>query len=150
MKGLFERDNKLYVRKVYKNSAGKRKYIWRRVQSRTDAKSVMREIENDLASGTESFENSDSLNSYLDKQLSMMNGTISARTNDAYSHLLRLYFRPALGKKRLSSIKPMDIQTVITELSGRGLSSRTIRFAHFLCIWRNNLKPTREYRPKNG
>lgn len=74
LKGLFERDNKLYVRKVYKNSAGKRKYIWRKVESRTDAKRVLREIENELERGTESFENRDTLNAYLDKWLLMTKG----------------------------------------------------------------------------
>ena len=70
MKGLFESENKLYVRKVYKNAAGTRKYICRRVQSRTDARNVMCDIENDLAHGTESFENCDSLNSYLERYTS--------------------------------------------------------------------------------
>jgi hypothetical protein len=67
VKGLVQREEKLYVRKVYKNSAGKRKYIWRKVESRTDAKTVLREIENELARGTESFENRDTLDSYLDE-----------------------------------------------------------------------------------
>ena len=57
MKGLFERNGKLYVRKVYRDSTGKRKYIWRKVESRTDAKNVVREIENELTNGTQSFEN---------------------------------------------------------------------------------------------
>ncbi len=132
MKCLFERDNKLYVRKVYKNSAGKRKYIWRKVESRTDAKRVLREIENDLERGTDSFENRDTLNAYLDKWLLMSKGTISDRTHGDYESLLRLYFRPALGKKRLSSVKPMDIQNVITDMSSRGLSPKTIHYAHMV------------------
>jgi hypothetical protein len=94
MKGLIERDGKLYVRKVYRNSSGKRKYIWRKVESRTDAKNVLRDIENELERGTESFENRDSVNGYLDKWLKMITGTISDRTHRDYESLLRLYFRP--------------------------------------------------------
>ncbi len=130
MKGLIERDNKLYVRKVYRDATGKKKQIWRKVETRTEGKILLREIENDLASGTESFENRDNLDSYLDKWLSMTKGTISDRTLGDYESLLRLYFRPALGKKRLNSVKPMDIQNVITDMAKRGLSSRTIQYAH--------------------
>jgi len=56
MKGLIERDNKLYVRKVYRDSAGKKKQIWRKVETRSDGKTLLREIENELANGIESFE----------------------------------------------------------------------------------------------
>jgi integrase len=132
MKGLIDRDGKLYVRKVYRNSSGKRKYIWRKAESRTDAKNVLRDIENELERGTESFENRDSVNGYLDKWLKMITGTISDRTHRDYESLLRLYFRPAIGKKRLSSIKPMDIQNVITDMGAGGLSSRTIHYAHMV------------------
>jgi len=130
VKGLIERDNKLYIRKVYRDSTGKKKQIWRKVQTRTEGKNLLREIENDLASGTESFENRDSLDSYLDKWLSMTKGTISDRTLGDYESLLRLYFRPVLGKKRLNSVRPIDIQNVITDMAERGLSSRTIHYAH--------------------
>ena len=94
MKGLIERDNKLYIRKIYRDSTGKKKQIWRKVETRSEGKSLLREIENDLANGTESFENRDSLDSYLDKWLSMTKGTISDRTHGDYVSLLRLYFRP--------------------------------------------------------
>jgi len=130
MKGLIERDHKLYIRKVYRDSTGKKKQIWRKVETRSEGKTLLREIENDLANGTESFENRDSLDSYLDKWLSMTKGTISDRTHADYESLLRLYFRPVLGKKRLTSVKPMDIQNVITDMAARGLSSRTIQYAH--------------------
>ncbi len=130
MKGLIERDQKLYIRKVYRDSTGKKKQIWRKVETRSEGKTLLREIENDLANGTESFENRDSLDSYLDKWLSMIEGTISDRTHGDYESLLRLYFRPVLGKKRLTSVKPMDIQNVITDMASRGLSSKTIQYAH--------------------
>lgn len=130
MKGLIERDNKLYIRKVYRDSTGKKKQIWRKVETRSEGKTLLREIENALANATESFENRDSLDSYLDKWLSMTKGTISDRTHGDYESLLRLYFRPVLGKKRLTSVKPMDIQNVITDMASRGLSSRTIQYAH--------------------
>ena len=60
----------------------------------------------------------------------MTKGTISDRTHGDYESLLRLYFRRVLGKKRLTSVKPMGIQNVITDMAARGLSSRTIQYAH--------------------
>jgi integrase len=132
MKGLIERGNNLYIRKVYRDSTGKKKQIWRKVESRSEGKTLFREIENELARGTESFENRDTLNSYLDKWLLMTKGTVSDRTHGDYENLLRLYFRPALGNKRLASVKPMDIQSVITDMSARGLSPKTIQYAHMV------------------
>jgi len=132
MKGYKERNGKIYARKTYRDKDGKRHEIWRRVDTKTQAKSAVREIENQLADGTESFENRDSLNDYLDKWLRTTKGTISHRTFGDYENLLRLYFRPELGRKRLQSIKPMDIQNVITDMSLRGLSPKTIQYAHMV------------------
>lgn len=130
MKGLVERDGRLYVRKVYVDSAGKKKQIWRKVDSRTEAKKVLREIENDLEAGTESFENRDTLNSYLDRWLGTSKQKVCGRTYEDYVGLLKLYVRPVLGSKKITSLRPLDVQEFVNGMVDKGLSPRTIRYTH--------------------
>jgi len=73
MGGIDERPNRARLKTLrsqsYRDSAGKKKQIWRKVDSGTEARRVLREIENELEHGTESFENRDTLGEYLDKWL---------------------------------------------------------------------------------
>jgi integrase len=134
--GFVERDGKLYVRKVYKDSAGKKKQIWRLVPNRTEGKKTLRDIENELEGGTESFENRDTVNEFLDKWLGAAKQTVSARTYEDYVGLLRLYVRPALGSKKLSALRVLDVQDFISGMveretkQCRKLSARTVRYTH--------------------
>jgi hypothetical protein len=57
IKGLIERGNKLYVRKVYRDSAGKKKEIWRKVETQSDGKTLLRGIENEPANFSPVFTN---------------------------------------------------------------------------------------------
>src|SRR6185369_6922562 len=130
MRGLVERDGKLYVRKVYRDNAGKKKQIWRKVDSKSDGKHVLREIENELARGTESFENRDTLAEYLDQWLRTSKQNVCERTYEDYVGLLKLYVRPALGTKKLANLHPLDIQELVNGMVARGLSPRTVRYTH--------------------
>lgn len=130
MKGLIKREGKLYVRKVYRNSLGKKKQIWRKVESASDAKRVLREIENELEQGTESFENRDSVGEYLDRWLATAKQKVSGRTYEDYVGLLKLYVRPALGTKKLANLRPLDVQEFVNNMTDRGLSPRTVRYTH--------------------
>jgi integrase len=47
-----------------------------------------------------------------------------------YETVLRLYVRPMFGKRKIASIRPLDVQELIDSLSERGLSSNTIRRTH--------------------
>lgn len=129
-KGYVTRNGKVYARKVYVDSKGKKKQIWRLVEGKAEVKKKIREIENDLDLGTESFENRDTLDGYLDKWLETIKGTVADRTWEDYQSLCRLYVRPVLGKRKLSAIKPMDIQVLVSDMKQRGLSPRTVQYTH--------------------
>jgi integrase len=129
-----ERDGKIYARKVYKDSSGKKRQIWRRVESKSDVKRTIREIENELEGGTESFEYKDTVNEFLDKWLATAKQKVCARTYEDYVGLLRLYVRPALGKKRLSTLRPLDVQDFVNGMVDKGLSARTVRYAHAIFL----------------
>jgi integrase len=130
MSNCVERNRKIYARKVYRDSTGRKKQIWRAAESRSEVKRIIREIENELATGTESFENRDSLNEYLDAWLAAAKQKVSPRTYEDYVGLFRLYVRPVLGRKRLSSIRPLDVQEFVNGMVDRGLSPRTVRYTH--------------------
>jgi integrase len=47
-----------------------------------------------------------------------------------YEGLLCRYVSPTLGGKRLSDVRPLDIQSLYTTMSEKNLSARTVRFTH--------------------
>src|SRR5712692_5433029 len=126
-----ERDGKIYARISYTDSAGKRRQIWRRAHSKSDAKDISNNLSRQLdESGSESFEHELTLSQYLDRWLETARQKVSERSYVSYESLLSLYIRPALGKKRLAKLRPLDIQEVVNGMKQRGLSSRTVRYVH--------------------
>ena len=53
---------------------------------------------------------------------------MGGRTYQDYLNILRLHVRPVLGKKRLSTLRPLEIQDLVDRMQGKGLSPRTVRF----------------------
>ena len=126
-----ERDGKIYARVSYTDSSGKRRQIWRRAESKSDAKEIAKKIERELDEfGSEVFEHQQTLDEYLDRWLATIKHAVSEKTYDDYESLLRRHVRPVLGKKILSKIKPLDLQGLIDRLRERGLSARTVRYTH--------------------
>jgi len=130
-KNYVERNGKVYARISYTDSAGKRRQIWRRAETKTDAKDITRRLEADLSEfGVESFEHDLTLGLYLDRWLKSLKQKVSERTYGGYESLLKLHVRPVLGTKRLSKLRPLDFQSVIDAMAEKKLSPRTIRYAH--------------------
>jgi len=68
---------------------------------------------------------------YLDKWFEVSaKSRLKYRTYEDYIEYMKRYVRPTIGKKQLSKIKPLDIQAVYSEMLGKGLSPRTVRYAH--------------------
>ena len=71
------------------------------------------------------------LDAYLDKWLeTAAKPRLRERTWEDYREYLKRYVRPGLGHRKLSDIKPMDVQNLYGEMLGRGLSARTVRYCH--------------------
>jgi integrase len=71
------------------------------------------------------------LDVYLDKWLSSAaRPRLREQTFNGYSELLVRYVRPALGSKKLSDVRPLDIQTLYTKMQEQGLSARSVRYTH--------------------
>jgi len=46
--------------------------------------------------------------------------------------MLQRYVRPILGERVLAALRPLDLQAMYQHMTERGLSARTIRYAHVL------------------
>jgi len=55
-----------------------------------------------------------------------------------YKDRVRLYITPAIGNVKLSNLKPKMIQVLYSEMIDKGLSARSVRYAH--TILRNSLQ----------
>jgi integrase len=131
MKRYKEKGGKIYARITYTDAAGKQREVWRRAGSKTEAKEIARQLEDQLKTqGSEAFEHRGTLDQYLDKWLISQKQSVSERTLEDYIGYLRLYVRPILGRKRLSNIHPLDVQHVIDTMKQKGLSPRTVKHAH--------------------
>jgi len=123
------RDGKIYARVSYSDSTGKERQLWRRAESRSEAKDLADDLAHSIKQfGTETFEHQLSVGEYLDKWLKSLK--LTERTCSCYETVLRLYVRPMFGKRKIASIRPLDVQELIDSLSERGLSSNTIRRTH--------------------
>lgn len=131
MKRWKEKRGKIYARVTYTDSTGKQREIWRPAESKTEAKEIARQIEHQLKTGgTEPFENHGTLDEYLNKWLESQKQSVSERTLEDEKGYLRIHVRPILGKKKLSNIRPLDVQAMIDAMKAKGLSPRTVQHAH--------------------
>ena len=72
-----------------------------------------------------------SLNEYLDRWLeAAVRPRVRAKTFQDYQGILRRYARPILGERDLTGMRPLDLQATYQQMSERGLSARTVRYAH--------------------
>ncbi len=130
MKRYVERDGKIYARVTYIDGSGKERQIWRRAESKSEAKELAKELERQLKTGSEPFEHKGTLDEYLDRWLETCKQKVGGRTYQDYLNLLRLHVRPALGNKKLSALRPLDVQKLVNDLQKKGLGPRTTRHAH--------------------
>lgn len=75
------------------------------------------------------------LGEFLDKWITIHSQRIKPTTADRYSHLLRAYIIPKLGRIGIQNLRPSHVQQFYTDLltnpglKGEPLSSRTVHFA---------------------
>ncbi len=122
-----------YARVTITDEAGKRRDIWKKGENKTDAKELLKNLIRDLDDSGETVVegNKTTLSEYFDHWLSAAaKPRVSERTYADYEDLLRRYIRPALGRKKLSEVRPLDVQRLYSSMQERGLSARTIRYTH--------------------
>lgn len=116
---------------VGRDEGGRRQYLSRTVKgTKRQADEVLAKMQTELAAGTYVEPVKQTVNEYLDAYLEAARVRVRPRTHDSYSTLLKLYVRPELGRVALTKLTSEMIQRAYGQLQVRGLSARTIRYAH--------------------
>jgi integrase len=85
--------------------------------------------ERDLSRGVEGLQVT--VDEFLDHWLkTAVKPKVRGKTYSDYTAMLRRYIRPAIGKKLLALLSPLEIQAAYQIMIDRKLSARTVRYAH--------------------
>jgi integrase len=131
---VIKRGNRQYLVRIFqgRDAQGKRRYVNKTIRgTKKDADKYLSKTLTAMSTGTYIEASTLSVNDYLDRWLqNAAKGRVRERTFDDYSDLLKRYVRPALGKTRLCDLRPLDIQSLYTDMQDNGLSARTVRYTH--------------------
>ena len=125
---------------------GKRQRLNKTVHgTKKEAQQILNEMLSAKDKGTLITETRESLNSYLDRWLeTAAKPRVREDTFKGYVTKLRIYIRPALGKKQLQRVTALDIQKVYADMQARDLSANTVHHAHK--VLRNALQQAVKWR----
>jgi integrase len=126
-------DNKWLVRVfVGRDSLGKREYISKIINgTKKDAQKYLNTklLEKDTGALTKPADTY--LNDYLNRWLTdIAQPRVRPNTFESYKWILDAYIRPAIGSRKITNIPAQEIQRIYGDMLARGLSSRTVRYAH--------------------
>ena len=116
------------------SQTGKRRYHNKTIRgSKKDAQKYLIGVLREIDLGTFVEPSPMCLSEYLDNWLAVAaKPRLSEQSHSDYVYLLKQYVRPNIGGLKLMDIKPLDIQSLYTKLSDKGLSPRTVRYIHVL------------------
>jgi integrase len=127
-------ENKFLVRVFLGRDAqtGKRNYLNKTIRgTKKDAQKWLNATLREIHLGVFVEPASESVNTFLDKWLeAAAKPRLRQRTYEDYQALLRRYVRDELGKLKLSTLRPLDIQRLYSKMQAQGLSARVIRYTH--------------------
>lgn len=132
---IIERGDNKHLVRIYlgtDETNGTRRYHNKTIRgTKKDAQRYLNGVLRELDLGTFVEPAGETLNAFLDHWLkAAAKPRLRERTFDDYTALLRRYVREALGSKKLSHLRPLDIQQVYSEMQERGLSARIVRYTH--------------------
>ena len=131
---IIKRGDKTWVVRVFtgRDEKGRRRYQNKTIKgNKKDAEKYLNTTLTAISDGTFVEPSSIMLNEYLDKWLeTAARRRVRERSFSSYEEVLRLYVRPSLGGKRLTDVRPLDLQATYSAMQERGLSARTVRYAH--------------------
>jgi integrase len=115
-----------------RNAEGKMQFHDKVVRgNKKDASTYARDMETRRDLGLPLEQTNLTLGQFLDKWLEeAARPAVEENTFYDYREKLDRYVRPALGKIDLIKLKPLDVQALYNSLYQRGLSPRTIQYAH--------------------
>jgi integrase len=115
-----------------RDGSGKRRYFNKLIHgNKKDASDYLSRTLTEISQGTFVAPSKTTLDEYLNEWL--RNSAKQKLTDRTYTHqvfCLNRYVRPKLGAKKLSSLQPLDLQELYTEMREQGLGPRTIQIVH--------------------
>jgi integrase len=116
---------------VGRDSTGTKRYVQRTVTgTRRDADRELSRLLVEVDQGRFVASAAMTLDELLDRWLIVKRQSVEASTLKSYEWIARTYIRPALGDRKVGTLRPIDLDMLYGELGGRGLSSRTVRICH--------------------
>lgn len=72
----------------------------------------------------------DTVRAFLKDWFAEAGASLRENTAESYERIIRRYLVPELGTRKLAGLQPLALQQAYRRLRERGLSSRTVRYAH--------------------
>lgn len=147
---IIKRSEKTWVVRIFmgRDAQGKRRYLNKTIKGKKkDAETYLSKSQTAISTGTFVEPSTLTVDAYLNKWLqTAAQRRVTERTFQSYQWLLKNYVRPAIGDKRLSDLRPLDIQSLYNSMAspklkegeepkhaityGLGLSARSVRYTH--------------------
>lgn len=108
-------------------ATGKRRQ--KRVSSRIsqkDCEKKVAKVVTEAAAGKVTASSALLVDVFLDQWLDAIRQTVRPTSHDRYARALTVDVRPAIGRKRIDKVHPIDIQKILTGASKRGLAPATV------------------------
>jgi len=129
---------------VGRDATGTKRYVYRTVLgTRRDAERELSRLLVEVDEGRFVASPAMTLSELLDRWLQVKRLAVAPKTIDSYEWIARTYVRPALGDRKVGSLRPIDLDLLYSDLHGRGLSARTVRICH--TVLRQSLEQARKW-----
>lgn len=110
---------------------GKRKSISKQFRgTKKDAEKFLTAWLRDMDRGVFIEPSRQTLNEHFNNFLEIIKSRVAEQTFNSYEMILRVHIRPKIGELKLTNIKILTVQKVYSEMQVKGLSPRTVRYAH--------------------
>jgi integrase len=131
---IIKRGESTWLVRVFdgRDAKNKRRYLNKTIRgTKKDAQKYLNQQLRNKDLGLPLEQTKEFLDDFLDRWLAdVLKGRVRANTYSSYAWILGAYIRPTLGSRKVPNIKAPDIQRVYAEMREKGLSARTIRYAH--------------------
>lgn len=116
---------------VGRDATGRKRYVQRTVPgSRRDAERALSRLLVEADEGRLVASPVMTLNELLDRWLAVKRQAVEPSTLTSYEWVARKYIRPALGDRKVGTLRPVDLDMLYSDLAARGLAVRTVRICH--------------------
>jgi len=129
---------------VGRDATGVRRYVQRTVRgTRREAERELARVVVEVDEGRHAAAAPMIYGELLDRWLDVKRRTVDPKTIESYEWVAKRYVRPALAARKVASLRPIDLDTLYSDLHGRGLSPRTVRICH--TVARQSLEQARRW-----